>query len=54
MDRVDKLIDRATSKLEDSSITRRASISIWRPKDHLCKDSPAITKISFSSIGWKT
>lgn len=50
MDRVDKLINKVTDKLNDSPITRRVSIPIWRPKDHLCKDSPTITEISFLQL----
>ncbi len=47
MDRVENLLDVSAEKLRAKPYTRRISIPIWLPKDHLCKTSPAITEVSF-------
>jgi len=46
-DRIRECIDDAVEKLREVPYTRRVSIPIWRPKDHLCNTPPAITEISF-------
>ncbi|MET1123750.1 MAG: thymidylate synthase [Archaeoglobaceae archaeon] len=45
--RVAEVFDVAARKLKATPHTRRASIPIWRPKDHLCEHPPAVTEISF-------
>ncbi|RUM33303.1 MAG: thymidylate synthase [Archaeoglobus sp.] len=47
LDRVEKLLETVAAKLRSSPFTRRASIPLWFPKDHLSKYPPAITEISF-------
>ncbi|HDM60315.1 MAG TPA: thymidylate synthase [Archaeoglobus veneficus] len=47
LDRVEKLIDIAAERLKAKPHTRRVSIPIWLPKDHLCDTPPAITEVSF-------
>lgn len=46
LDRVEKSLDISAEKLEDSPFTRRVSIPIWKPKDHLCQNPPSVTEIS--------
>jgi len=45
-ERVDDGIKDAVEKLKKVPYTRRVSIPVWRPKDHLCNTPPAITEIS--------
>ena len=47
LDRIRECLDAAIEKLRKVPYTRRVSIPIWRPKDHLCNTPPAITEISF-------
>ncbi|WP_456478808.1 thymidylate synthase [Geoglobus ahangari] len=44
--RVEECMESAVEKLKSVPYTRRVSIPIWRPKDHLCDTPPAITEIS--------
>ncbi len=44
--RIGDLIDKAVRKLMLVPYTRRVSLPIWKPKDHLCRTPPAITEIS--------
>ncbi|AEA47303.1 thymidylate synthase [Archaeoglobus veneficus] len=46
-DRVEGLLDVAAERLRAKPYTRRISIPIWLPKDHLCETPPAITEVSF-------
>lgn len=39
--------EKAVKKLLEKPYTRRISIPIWRPKDHLCHTPAAITEISY-------
>ncbi|MBE8540281.1 thymidylate synthase [Geoglobus acetivorans] len=45
-ERVEECISDAIEKLKKVPYTRRVSIPVWRPKDHLCDTPPAITEIS--------
>ncbi len=45
--RLQESFDMAVEKLDKVRYTRRVSIPVWRPKDHMCKTSPALTEISF-------
>jgi thymidylate synthase len=46
-ERVEPLFRLAAEKLKEAPFTRRVSIPVWRPKDHLCHTPPAVTEISF-------
>ena len=45
-ERVGECMESAVEKLKNVPYTRRVSIPVWRPKDHLCDTPPAITEIS--------
>lgn len=45
--RFEILVQEIAEKLKNTPFTRRASIPIWRPADHLTINPPAITEISF-------
>lgn len=47
MRRLQEVFKKAAEKLKKTPYTRRVSIPIWRPEDHLAKNPPAITEISF-------
>ncbi len=51
LDRIEPQLDMAAEKLKSSPITRRVSLPIWKPEDHLYKITPAITEISVLPIG---
>ncbi len=46
-ERVEAVLPKVVEKLRSSPYTRRASIPLWKPKDHLCRNPAAITEISF-------
>lgn len=52
-ERFARCAEMAAEKLRKSPHTRRASIPIWRPKDHLCRNPAAITEISFLVVDGK-
>lgn len=45
-ERVKECMENAVEKLGQVPYTRRVSIPVWRPKDHLCDTPPAITEVS--------
>ena len=48
-----KCSDVAADKLRKSPHSRRVSVPIWYPKDHLCRNPAAITEISFLVVDGK-
>lgn len=46
-ERLLRCVENAAEKLRKSPHTRRASIPLWYPKDHLCRNPAAITEVSF-------
>ncbi len=46
-ERLSRCIEDAAEKLRKSPHTRRVSIPLWYPKDHLCRNPAAITEVSF-------
>ena len=46
-ERFERCVETAAEKLISSPHSRRVSIPIWYPKDHLCRNPAAITEISF-------
>ncbi len=51
--RFNDAVKAAVEKLRSSPYTRRVSIPMWRPKDHLCKNPAAITEMSFLVVDEK-
>lgn len=51
--RIEESLEIAVEKLKKSPFTRRVSIPVWRPKDHLCRTPPAITEISLLYVDGK-
>ncbi len=51
--RFEKSVEIASKKLKDKPYTRRVSIPIWMPKDHLSNNPPAITEISYLVVNDK-
>lgn len=49
--RINRCIDIAVNKLRESPYSRRVSIPLWYPKDHLCQNPAAITEVSFLVVG---
>ncbi len=45
--RIGESFENGIEKLKRVPYTRRVSIPLWRPKDHLCENPPAVTEISF-------
>jgi thymidylate synthase len=52
-DRVEPLFKAAAEKLKETPFTRRVSLPVWRPKDHLCHTPPAVTEMSFLVVDGK-
>jgi len=50
LDRVENSFELSAEKLRKSPFTRRVSIPLWKPKDHLCKNPPAVTEISLIQL----
>ncbi|AGK62088.1 hypothetical protein Asulf_02132 [Archaeoglobus sulfaticallidus PM70-1] len=50
LSRVEKVLDICAEKIKSSPYTRRVSIPIWMPKDHHCRNPPAITEISLLPV----
>jgi thymidylate synthase len=48
--RIEDFLNVAASKLSESPFTRRVSLPLWMPADHLCENPPAITEISFIQL----
>ncbi|MFP4559663.1 MAG: thymidylate synthase [Archaeoglobaceae archaeon] len=48
--RIGDLIGPAAERLNNSPFTRRVSIPIWKPEDHLCDNPPALTEISLLQL----
>ena len=46
-DRIAGLMEEGGKKLKEVPYSRRVSIPIWKPRDHLCNNPPAITEVSF-------
>lgn len=51
--RIGDLIHVAAQRLNNSPFTRRVSIPVWKPEDHLCDNPPALTEISFLHLEGK-
>ncbi len=51
--RIKDVLKDIVKKLKETPFTRRASIPIWRPKDHKCRNPAAITEISFLVVDSK-
>ena len=45
--RIQEAFEAGVEKMGKVPYSRRVSIPVWRPKDHLCENPPAITEISF-------
>ncbi len=46
-ERFERCVENAAEKLINSPHSRRVSVPIWYPKDHLCSNPAAITEVSF-------
>jgi len=51
--RFEEAIEDSVKKLKSKPYTRRVSIPIWKPEDHLSRNPPAITEISFLVVDGK-
>lgn len=51
--RIGNLVHVASQRLNNSPFTRRVSIPVWKPEDHLCDNPPALTEISFLQLEGK-
>ncbi len=47
VDRAEELLEAIATKLKLSPFTRRMSLPLWLPKDHLSDTPPAVTEVSF-------
>ncbi len=47
VDRTEELLNAVAAKLKASPFTRRMSVPLWLPRDHLSKTPPAVTEVSF-------